>query len=181
MEGVCTAGRVGEDLWTQLRPQDFLGWRPLAVSGSTAYISPMNRRLLRSVDEGDSWEDVSQNLPNWKQLFAQNFQGGISDLIFVGETIYAKFYNNVFRSRDGGKTWTSIVTGLPNGYIDVWLADGTTLYGTNSHGIFRLTKGSDSWELIAPIQHNIMSLAYDGTTFYIGTNGEGIFRLSLDE
>ena len=173
--------RVGEDLWTQLRPQDFLGWRPLAVSGSTVYISPMNRRLLRSVDEGDSWADVSQNLPNWKQLFVQNFQGGISDLIFVGETIYAKFYNKVFRSRDGGKTWTSIVTGLPNGYIDVVLADGTTLYGTNSHGIFRLTQESDSWELIVPLQHNIMSLAYDGTTFYIGTNGEGIFRLSLDE
>ena len=42
-------------------------------------------------------------------------------------------------------------------------------------------QGADSWELIAPLQHNIMSLAYDGTTFYIGTNGEGIFRLSLDK
>lgn len=173
--------RMGEDLWTQLRPQDFLDWRPFAVSGSTVYISPMNRKLVRSTDEGDTWTEIGQNLPNWKQPFAHDFQADISDLIFVGGTVYAKFYNGIFRSGDGGKTWTSIVTGLPNGYIDVWIIHGTTLYGTNSHGIFRLPQGSDSWELIVPLQHNIMSLAYDGTTFYVGTNGEGIFRLSLEE
>ena len=90
-------------------------------------------------------------------------------------------YDGVFRSMDSGETWTSIDAGLPDGYIGMQLVDGTTLYGTNSHGIFRLTHGSDSWERIAPIQHNIMSLAYDGTTFYIGANAEGIFRLSLEE
>jgi hypothetical protein len=102
-------------------------------------------------------------------------------LVFVGETIYADFYDGVFRSIDGGETWRSIVAGLPDGYIEMQLVDGTTLYGTNSHGIFRLTQESDSWELIAPMQHDVMSLAYDGTTFYIGTQARGVFRLSLDE
>ena len=173
--------RVGEDLWTQLRPQDFLGWQPLAVSGSTVYISSMNRRLLRSVDEGDSWVDVSQNLPNWKQRFAQTVRTDLYNLVFVGETIYAKSYDGVFRSRDGGETWRSIVAGLPDGYIEMQLVDGTTLYGTSSHGIIRLTQESGSWELIAPMQHDVMSLAYDGTTFYIGTQARGVFRLSLEE
>ena len=173
--------RVGEDLWTQLRPQDFLGWQPLAVSGSTVYISSMNRRLLRSVDEGNSWADVSQNLPNWKQRFAQTFRTDLYNLVFVGETIYAKSGDGVFRSIDGGETWRSIDAGLPDGYIEMQLVDGTTLYGTNSHGIFRLTRESDSWERIAPTQRNVMALAYDGTTFYIGTQARGVFRLSLDE
>ena len=31
--------RVGEDLWTQLKPPDFLGWVSLAVSGKTVCIS----------------------------------------------------------------------------------------------------------------------------------------------
>ena len=167
--------RVGEDLWTQLRSQDFLGWRPFAVVGSTVYISPMNRKLVRSTDEGETWTDVSQNLPNRVK------KTGISDLVFVGETLYARSDDAVFRSKDGSKTWTLIDAGLPSGYIEIQLVDGTTLYGTNFHGIFRLTQESDSWELVAPLQHNILSLAYDGTTFYIGTNGEGIFRLSLDE
>ena len=167
--------RVGEDLWTQLMPQDFFGWGTLAVSGKTVYISAVRGKLFRSVDEGDTWAEVSQNLPNWDQKI------GAYDLAFAGETIYAKAGSGGGRSTDGGETWTSIVAGLPGGYIEMQLVDGTTLYGTNSHGIFRLTQGSDSWELIAPIQHNIMSLTYDGTTFYIGTHAEGVFRLSLDE
>ena len=167
--------RVGEDLWTQLRTQDFLSWGTLAVSGKTVYISAVRGKLFRSVDEGDTWTEVSQNLPNWDQEI------GAYDLAFIGETIYAKAGSGGGRSTDGGETWTSIVAGLPGGYIEIQIVDGTMLYGTSSHGIFRLTQGSDSWERIAPMQHNIMSLAYDGTTFYIGANAEGIFRLSLDE
>ena len=168
--------RVGEDLWTQLKPHDFLDWGALAVSGGTVYISSVRGKLFRSVDEGDTWTEVSQKLPNWGQEI------GTYDLAFVGETIYAKAGSGGGRSTDGGETWTPIiVAGLPGGYIDMQLVNGTTLYGTSSHGIFRLTHGSDSWERIAPTQRDIASLTYDGTTFYAGTNGEGIFRISLNE
>ena len=166
--------RVGEDLWTQLMPQDFFGWGT-AVSGKTVYISAVRGKLFRSVDEGDTWTEVSQNLPNWDQEI------GAYDLAFIGETIYAKAGSEGGRSTDGGETWTSIVAGLPGGYIEIQIVDGTTLYGTNSHGIFRLTHGSDSWERIAPIQRIVRSLALDRTTLYIGTAAEGVFRLSLDE
>ncbi len=169
--------RVGEDLWTQFRSHDFFGWRPLAVSGRTVYVNPVRGKIFRSVDEGNSWTDVSRGLPKWEHQFAQE----VYDLTCVGETVYADSYDRVFRSIDGGETWTSIDAGLRDSGIEMQLVDGTTLYGTSPHGIFRLTHGSDSWERIAPLQHNIMSLAYDGTTFYIGTNGEGIFRFSLDE
>ena len=131
--------RVGEDLWTQLRPYDFLDWGALAVSGRTVYISSVGGKLFRSVDEGDTWTEVGQNLPNWSQEI------GTYDLAFVGDTIYAKAGSGGGRSTDGGETWTSlIVGGLPGGYIDIQLVDGTILYGTSSHGIFRLIQGSDS-------------------------------------
>ena len=167
--------RAGEDLWTQLRTQDFLSWGTLAVSGKTVYISAVRGKLFRSVDEGDTWTEVSQNLPNWDQEI------GAYDLAFIGETIYAKAGSGGGRSTDGGETWTSIVAGLPGGYIEIQIVDGTTIYGTSSHGIFRLTHGSDSWERVAPTQRMIRSLALDGTTFYIGTQAEGVFRLSLEE
>ena len=169
--------RVGEDLWTQLKPQDFLDWGTLVVSGRTVYISPEKGKLYRSFDEGDTWTDVSRRLPNWERQFGR----GAYDLVFVGDTIYAASSKGVFRSTDDGETWSLIVAGLPGGYIDIQLVDGTTLYGANSHGLFRLAQGSDSWELIAPTQRDITALAFDGTTFYIGTNEEGIFRLALDE
>ena len=165
--------RVGEDLWTELE-LEILHPNQLAVSGRTVYILDIDGTLFRSVDEGDSWADVSLGLPNWKELFIMND----GTLACVGETIYAGIRDEVFRSRDGGKTWRSIVAGLPDGYVEMQLVNGTTLYGTSSHGVFRLAHGSDSWEQIAPTQRDIMSLAYDGTTFYAGTDGEGIFRLS---
>ena len=168
--------RVGEDLWTQLRTRDLFSWGALAVSGRTVYISAVRGKLLRSFDEGDTWTEVSQNLPNWDQEI------GTYDLTFIGETIYAKAGSGGGYSTDGGETWTPIiVAGLPGGYIGMQLVDGTTFYGTSSHGLFRLAQGSDSWELIAPTQRDVMALAYDGTTFYIGTSDEGVFRLSLAE
>ena len=146
------------------------------MSGSTVYISSVRGKLFRSVDEGDTWTEMSQKLPNWRREI------GTYDLAFVSETIYAKAGSGGGYSTDGGETWMPIiVAGLPGGYIEMQLVNGTTLYGTSSHGIFRLTHGSDSWERIAPTQRDIASLAYDGTTFYAGTEAEGVFRLSLDE
>ena len=172
--------RVGEDLWTQLMPQqDLFGWGTLAASGRTVYISAVRGKLFRSVDEGDTWTEMSQNLPNWDREI------GTYDLAFVSDTIYAKAGSGGGRSTDGGETWTPIVVaGLPGGYIEMQLVNGTTLYGTSSHGIFRLIQGSDLWELIAsiqPIQHLVRSLAFDGTMFYAGTEAEGVYRLSLEE
>ena len=218
--------RVGEDLWTNLGLQvlDEEGLKGLAVSGRTVYVATYvdvaireeeslrlrKGKLLRSVDEGDTWTDVSQRLPNWDLQSKQNYEQDGYDLHFVGETIYAgsdyrvlrsigddktRHYDGfyyIFRSTDGGETWTPIIVdGLPGGYIDMQLVDGTTLYGTSSHGIFRLAHGSDSWEKLAlmpPVSKPpvvgasaITSLAFDGTAFYANTWKAGIFRLSLEE
>ena len=214
--------RVGEDLWTNLGLR-VLDEEGLAVSGRTVYVATyvdvaireeeflrlQKGKLLRSVDEGNTWTDVSQHLPNWDLQSKQNYEQVGYDLHFAGETIYAgsdykvlqsigddktrhydDFYG-VFRSTDGGKTWKSIVDGLPSGSLNIKLVYGTTLYATNSHGIFRLTHGSDSWEKLAsmvPVSKPpvfgtsaITSLAFDGTAFYANTWKGGIFRLSLAE
>ena len=172
--------RVGEDLWTMLSPKNS-DWLSVSASGKTVYVSTKDGKFLRSVDEGDTWTDVSQNFPNRAQKKC------IYNHFFVGGTIHANSDNGVFRSRDGGETWTTIVSGLPDGGVDIQLVDGTTLYGTSYFGVFRLKHGSDSWEKIASkIQPYVpstwfYSLAFDGTTLYAGTEAEGVFRLSLDK
>ena len=179
--------KAGEDLWTDLGLKD-LRWGTLAVSGRTVYVSAGDGKLFRSVDEGDTWTDVSQHLPNWELQSKRGFREGGYDLAFVGGTIYAdSTYDGVFRSTDGGEIWTPIIDGLPSGVVDIQLVDGTTLYGTDDLEIFHLTHGSDSWELVASMQPMyvpsmyITALALDGTTLYIGTEAEGVFRLSLDQ
>ena len=190
--------RMGENLWTDIGLR-VLNEEGFAVSGGTIYIARKDGKLLRSVDEGDTLTDVSQRLPDWNLLAQQDYQRSIYDLHFVDKTIYAgtKFsvfrstdadgtlvydgYYRVFRSTDGGETWESVVDGLPRGALNIQLVFGTTLYGANTHGIFRLRHGADSWERHAPIQHTVWSLAFDGRTFYAKIPLEGIFRFSLDE
>ena len=113
--------KVGEDLWTNLELKD-LKWGTLAVSGRTVYVSAGDGKLFRSVDEGDTWTDVSQRLPNWDLQSKRSFREVGYDLAFVGGTIYAGTRDGIFRSTDGGETWTSIVDGLPDGVVDIHLS-----------------------------------------------------------
>ena len=187
--------RVGEDQWTDLGLR-VLDEEGLAISGKTVYVARADGKLLRSVDEGDTWTDVSQRLPNWKLQSKRNYEQFTYDLHFVDETIYARsnyaflrdgsniydsFYR-VFKSTDGGETWESVVDNLHSGFsFNIQLVHDSTLYASTNRGIFRLRHGADSWEQIAPIHHTVQSLAFDGTTFYTKTRLEEIFRFSLDE
>ena len=185
--------RVGEDLWTDLGLKVWHG-RGFAVSGGTVCVQREDGKILRSLDEGHTWMEVSplpkstvkvepkRDTPLYRfdpQTDSPLFK---LDLDLVGETIYAaSHYDGFFLSINGGKTWRSITDGLPDGRIKIQLIDGLTIYGTNSHGIFRLIRESDSWKLVVPIQHTVRSLAFDGATFYALTDSEGLFWFSLDE
>ena len=136
----------------------------------------------------DSRNDTESGSSGWTQTNGP-YGGHVTALHATPEGIlFAGTYEaGVFRSNDGGETWTTIVSGLPDGGVDIQLVDGTTLYGTSYFGVFRLTHGSDSWEktasMIQPYVPStwVYSLAFDGTTLYAGTEAEGVFRLSLDE
>ncbi len=185
--------RLSEDLWTALG----LGvWhrRGFAVSGRTVCVQRADGKIIRSTDEGDTWTEVSRlpkstvkvepkrDSPEFRyDLQTDSFLCKI-DLALVGKAIYAASrYDGIFLSMDGGEAWRSITDGLPDGLIRIKLIDGTTIYGINSHGIFCLTRESDSWKQVCPIQYGARSLAFDGTTFYAITGSAGIFRFSLDE
>ncbi len=187
--------RVGEALWTVLAPRVWHE-RGFAVSGRTVWVQGEDGKIIRSLDEGDTWMDVSQ-LPKSNvevqpkrstSLYRFDPQTDSPifklDLEFLGKTICATshYHNGVFILMDDDKTWRSMADGLPDGRITIQFVDGKTIFGTNSHGIFRLTRGSDSWKWkkVAPIQYTIRSLAFDGTTLYAITNSEGVFRISPD-
>ena len=189
--------RIGDNFWKDLGLK-VLNEEGFAVSGKTIYVAREDGKLFRSVNEGDTLEDISQRLPNWNLLAQQDYPFSIYDLHFVDAIIYAgtKFgvsrptdadatpiydsYYHVSRSTDGGETWEFVVDDLLKDDLNLQLVHGTTLYGTNAGGIFRLRHGADSWERIAPYRSDVVSLAFDGTTFFITTTKQGVFRLPPD-
>ncbi len=99
--------------------------------------------------------------------------------------IYAGTFGGIFKSTDGGFSWTDINLDLPAVKIQtiaIASAATNTIYlGTAGHGIFRLDPKLSEWEAInAELSHfNVQCLVVDPfetEALYAGTFGGGIFR-----
>jgi sec-independent protein translocase protein TatC len=96
------------------------------------------------------------------------------------QTVYAgSFGKGVFKSEDGGKTWTAVNEGMtdPYVYVVVTTPDKTVFAGTLRGGIFRSKNGGKSWR---PMNAGLdrletqVLLAHQGV-LYAGT-GSGVYR-----
>ena len=115
--------------------------------------------------------------------------GGIVNTIAIdptnSQTVYAATWGNgVFKSTNGGASWTAGNSGMVSEYIKSLAIDPTnsqTVYaGTWSFGVFKSTNGGASWTAAntGMVHTNVYSLAIDPTssqTVYAGTNG-GVFK-----
>jgi photosystem II stability/assembly factor-like uncharacterized protein len=123
--------------------------------------------VMRSDDGGDSWEEVSGNLPT-------DFGFPISVHAHEPETVYVVPITSdshhfppegklrVYRSRTGGMTWEALTNGLPQEhcYVNVLrdamavdsLPDCGVYFGTTGGQVYASTDSGDSW---APIVRDL--------------------------
>lgn len=111
-------------------------------------------QVYQSLDGGDHWSTIANIGSNWNIL---DVVAGTSDL----QTVYvAVLGHGVYKSSDGGSTWTATDTGLPNSQAmalagdpgdpnTVWAAighDPTTTSGVyRPGGIYESTDGGQTW------------------------------------
>ena len=145
----------------------------LAVSGNTVYAGKREGELFLSLDDGDTWRDVTANL---------TFPFGyFKEILFAGPTVYVSTDMGVMRSNDG-KTWHVLTDADGNRLImDRITVNGTMAYGVCDSGIYQVDNPTNTWEQIIPeLPHTAISLAIDGDTFYIGTKQNGVLRFHRD-
>ena len=148
-----------------------------AVSGKTIYVGKRDGHLLQSFDEGNTWNDitaVTANLPFSVERF--------NAITFAGQTVYVATDKGVIRSNNG-TDWhiPTDIEGTPL-VVDRFAVDGTTVYGTAKRKVYQLKEDSNTWQQVTPeIPYPVNCLDIDGNTLYVGTNGRGVLRFSLDE
>jgi len=102
-------------------------------------------------------------------------------------TLYAGTYGGgVFKSANGGASWSAVNSGLTSLAVLALAIDPatpTTLYaGTSGGGVFKSVNGGASWSAVNSGLANldILALAIDPatpTTLYAGTSGGGVFSI----
>ena len=145
----------------------------IAVSGETLYVGKRDGHLFQSFDEGDTWNDVTTDLP----FSVTQFKA----IAFAGPTLYAATDKGVTYSSDGIHWHTATdAEGTPI-VIEKMAVDGTTVYGATEQQIYQLKENSNTWEPVTPeVPSKINSFTVDGNTLYVGTPGHGVLRFTLD-
>ena len=173
--------RPGETAWQhtgledrgELPPISGKGFT-LAASGDTSYAGKREGDLFRSLDGGNTWNDITESLAFPFAYF--------KDIVFMDSTVYISTDAGVMRSHNG-ETWHALTDtdGCPL-LMDRIATDGSTLYGVCASGVYQVDSRTNTWEQIAPeMPYTVTSLAVDGnTTLYVGTQHSGIFRFQRD-
>ena len=154
----------------------------LAASGETVYAGKWDGKLFQSLDEGESWRDVTPTLP----LRFTHFK----DIVFAGASVYVATDNGVVTSQTG-ENWRVLTDGIGTRIvINKFGVDGTTVYGAGDAGSYRLNMRTQ-WEQISSEVPNaiISDLVIANDKLYsvtdlinlANTKEKGLFYISLEE
>ncbi len=158
--------------------------------------------LFKSTDAGASWRRIDTPLP---QLSVWDIEVAAGD----SQTIYTavsseydhsreiEYYGGVYKSSDGGVTWTQMINGLgrkknldvlsiavsPAGPDILYAVTSDAPYHDNSsgRGIFKSRDGGEHWN---PVNNGLSVLNFSSITIdpsnptllYAGSGGNGIFK-----
>ncbi|BCS54462.1 hypothetical protein GSVR_27700 [Geobacter sp. SVR] len=147
--------------------------------------SPVTSGIYRSTDGGASWLPVNDGL-----LYRGSPDYQVYDIAYAlaadpnnVQTIYAGTANDgVFKSTNGGNSWSAANNGLTGNALHVYSlainrANSQIIYAGTSSGVSKSTDGGSSWtEILGNLMIN--SLAIDPShplTVYAGTRN-GVFK-----
>ena len=145
----------------------------LAVSGETVYVGKRDGKLFQSLDEGNSWKDVTPILP----LHFTRFK----EIVFVRSTVYVATDEGVLASQNG-EHWRVLTDEMgTRPVIDRFTVHHTNVYGAGDTGVYRLDDRG-RWHQISPsVPDAVGSLVVSNDKLYIATQHGGMFHIPLEE
>ena len=179
--------KLGDSEWTStglvddnhLPYNDFRKGFKLAVLGKTVYVGKREGKLFQSLDEGESWRDVTPNLPLRFTRF--------NDIIFVGSTLYVATDNGVMVSQTEQRWRVLTDNAGERPIINKFAVDGSKVYGIGDAGGYRLDTLMKWEQIFSEVPSEIKTLAiindklYSATDYVKRLKEKGLFYISLEE
>ncbi len=178
--------KVGDSEWTSTGlvdgshlPNDFRKGFKLAVLGETVYVGKREGKLFQSLDEGESWKDVTPNLP----LSFTRF----NDIAFVGSTLYVATDSAVMVSQTGEQWYVPTDNAGERPIINRFAIDESKVYGIGDAGGYRLDTRMQWEQISSEVPNEISALAiandkvYGATDQVYSAKENGLFYISLEE
>ncbi len=165
---------------------------PSSIDGGTIWVGTTNGLVKLTRNHGKTWDDVS--IPKLPNPTAADISAIDASHLDLGTAYVAIDYHRAgdlkpyfYRTRDFGKTWTKIVTGLPTdlasgSYARVIRADtkrrGLIYAGTESFVYFSIDDG-DHWQSLSTNLPNTSyrDMVVKGNDLVVGTYGRGFWVL----
>jgi photosystem II stability/assembly factor-like uncharacterized protein len=159
---------------------------PSPRSASTVWVGTDDGLIYVTRDDGKNWNDVTPKpMTPWSKV------SQIEASHFDVETAYASVDRHriadehpyIYRTRDGGKSWTNVVNGIPEGaYVNSVKEDPQTkglLYAATELRVYVSFNDGDQWQ---PLQLNmpvvsIRDIVVHGDDLDIATHGRGFWVL----
>ena len=171
--------RLGDSEWHDtgleeaclLSLEDYKGFH-LAASDDVVYVGKGDGHLFQSRDSGDTWQDITANLPAF---------GGIQEIMFAGSAVCVATDTGVVTSSDG-ENWCPITDASEVPIVMCELAvDGSRVYGAAGEAVYRLKRNTLTWvQMASELPEGVTSFVADGDVLYIGTEGRGVLRLQVN-
>ena len=118
----------------------------------------------------------------WEPIHPTDMMDPPSDLKWVGSTLYATFWSGgIFRSVNGGDSWTAINDGLDEASAISIGTDGTELYVGTPTGVFQWIEAKKRWKPIGSLPYQARSLMVLDGFLYAGTAYNGVFKIRIAE
>ena len=152
---------------------DSMGFK-IAVSGNTVYVARRDGHLSQSFDEGDTWNDVTTDLPFPITAF--------NAITFAGPTVYVATDKGVVYSSNGADWHATTNTEGEFLVMEKFAVEDATVYGITGQYVYQLKENSDTWKRVTPeIPDTVLSFDVDSNVLYVGTSSSGVLRFTLDE
>lgn len=171
--------RLGDSEWHDTGLEDTRGLAPytnngfrLAASDDVVYVGKGDGHLFQSRDSGDTWQDITANLPAF---------GSIQEIMFAGSAVCVATDTGVVTSSDG-ENWYPITDASEVPIVMCELAvDSSRVYGVAGEAVYRLSHETLTWVHIASeLPEGVTSFVADGDVLYMGTEGRGVLRLQVN-